>query len=182
MELGFEQHEPTTIWTDSASAQLLATTFQLSWKSQHLTMRINAIHQEVVNKVIVIKWIDTEGNTVGVLTKALLVLPFERHTHKLHHGLGNRPIQSNPINFKAKLKKISDICSSSPAICTLELSSVSAYHHIGMRTTISISTITEPCSFDSINVINYKYNLPFITFDTVRTVSPGNPKPTSSSV
>ena len=80
MELGFEQHQPTTIWTDSASAKLLATTFQLSSKSQHLTMRINAIHQEVVNKVIVIKWIDTEGNTVDVLTKNLPVLSFERHT------------------------------------------------------------------------------------------------------
>ncbi len=68
MELGFEQHQPTTIWTDSESAKLLASTFILSSKSQHLTMRINAIHQEVVNKVIVIKWIDTEGNTVDVLT------------------------------------------------------------------------------------------------------------------
>ena len=113
MELGFEQHEPTTIWTDSASAQLLATTFQLSSKSQHLTMRINAIHQEVVNKVIVIKWIDTEGNTVDVLTKALPVLSFERHTRTLHHGFGNRPILAKakkvdrPVTFKAKLKKIS---------------------------------------------------------------------------
>ena len=44
-------------------AQFLATTFQLLSKLQHLTMKINAIHQEVVNKVIVIKWIDTEGNT-----------------------------------------------------------------------------------------------------------------------
>jgi hypothetical protein len=61
-ELGFEQLTPTTIWTDSASALLLATTFQLSSKSQHLTMRINAIHQEVSNKVIVIKYIDTDGN------------------------------------------------------------------------------------------------------------------------
>jgi hypothetical protein len=90
-ELGFEQHEPTTVWTDSAAAQLLATTFQLSPKSQHLTMRINAIHQEVVNKVIVIKWIDTEG-TVDVLTKALPVLPVKASA--LHHGFGNRPIQA----------------------------------------------------------------------------------------
>jgi hypothetical protein len=37
-------------------AQFLATTFQL-------TMRINLIHQEVVNKVIVIKWIDIDSNT-----------------------------------------------------------------------------------------------------------------------
>ena len=57
-------------------------------------MRINAIHQEVVNKVIVIKWIDTEGNTVDVLTKALPVISFERHTRTLYHGFGNRPIQA----------------------------------------------------------------------------------------
>ena len=90
MELGFEQHEPTTIWTDSASAQLLAMTFQLPSKSKHLTMRINAINQEVVNKVIVIKWIDTEGITVDVLTKALPVISFEHHTRNLqktHHTI-----------------------------------------------------------------------------------------------
>ena len=66
----------------------------------------------VVNKVIVIKWIDTEGNTVDVLTKALPVLPFERHNRTLHHGFGNRPIQAKakkadrPVTFKAKLKKL----------------------------------------------------------------------------
>ena len=87
MELGFEQHEPTTIWTHSASAQLLATTFQLSSKSQHITMRINAIHQEVVNKVIVIKWIDAEGNTVDVLTKALPVISFERQYKHMERNL-----------------------------------------------------------------------------------------------
>ena len=111
-ELGFEQLAPTTIWTDSSSALLLATTFQLSSKSQHLTMRINAIHQEVINKVIVIKYIDTEGNVVDVLTKALPVESFVRHAQKLHHGFGNLPIQAKakkverPLPFKAKLKKI----------------------------------------------------------------------------
>jgi len=110
-ELGFEQTSPTTIWTDSASALQLATTFQLSSKSQHLTMRINAIHQEVVNKVIVIKYIDTEGNTVDVLTKALPIIPFEQHTYNLHHGFDNRRIKAKakkvdrPVSFKAKLKK-----------------------------------------------------------------------------
>ena len=103
-ELGFEQLAPTTIWTDSSSALLLATTFQLSSKSQHLTMRINAIHQEVINKVIVIKYIDTEGNIVDVPTKALPVESFVRHAQKLHHGFGNLPIQAKAK--KAKLKKI----------------------------------------------------------------------------
>ena len=69
-------------------------------------MRINAIQQEMVNKVMVIKWID------DVLTKALLVIPFERHTRTLHHGCVNRCIQAKakkvdrPVTFKAKLKKI----------------------------------------------------------------------------
>ena len=35
-EIGFPQNKPTVIWTDSASAQILASTFQLSSKSQHL--------------------------------------------------------------------------------------------------------------------------------------------------
>jgi hypothetical protein len=78
-------------------------------------MRINAIHQEVVNKVIVIKWIDTEGNTIDILTIALPVLPYERHTRTLHHGFGTRPIQAKakkvdrPVTFKAKLKKMSAV-------------------------------------------------------------------------
>ena len=130
MELGFEEHQPTTISTDSASAQLLATTFQLSSKSQHITMRINAIHQEVVNKVKVIKWIDTEGNTVDVLTKALPVISFERH------GFGTRPIQA----------------------------------HISTHTTIyryqfSLNHVHS----STINLINYRYNIPIITFNNIYT-------------
>ena len=42
-ELGFEQLASTIIWTDASSALLLATTFQLSSKSQHLTMRMRYI-------------------------------------------------------------------------------------------------------------------------------------------
>ena len=73
-------------------------------------MRINAINQEVNNEVVVIKYIDTAGNTVDVLTKALPIIPFEKHTHNLHHGFGNQPIQPKakkavkPIAFEAKIK------------------------------------------------------------------------------
>jgi len=76
-------------------------------------MRINAIHQEVLNGTIVIKYIDTEGNTVDVLTKAIPVESFKRYTHSLHHGFGNIRIQAKakkadrPVSFKVKLKKIS---------------------------------------------------------------------------
>jgi len=111
-ELGFPPRKATTIWTDSESALKLATTFHLSSKSQHLTMRINAINQEVVNEVVDIKYMDTQGNVVDVLTKALPIIPFDRHTRTLHHGFRNQPLQAKakkvdrPISFKAKLKKI----------------------------------------------------------------------------
>jgi hypothetical protein len=111
-ELGFPPKGPTTIWSDSESAKTLVTSFHLGTKSQHLTMRINAINQEVVNGVIEVKYMDTEGNTVDVLTKALPIVPFARHAHTLEHGFHNQPLKAKaakvdrPISFPAKLKKI----------------------------------------------------------------------------
>jgi hypothetical protein len=61
----------------------------------------------------VIKYIDTDSNSVDVLTKALPIIPFERHTHSIQHGFGNSRIHvkakkvDRPISFKAKMKKIS---------------------------------------------------------------------------
>ena len=111
-ELGFPPTRATTIWSDSASARQLVNSFHLSAKSQHLTMRVNAINQEVVNGVVEIKYIDTEGNSVDVLTKALPIIPFVRHTTTLQLGHANRAIKAKaekaarPISFKAKLRKI----------------------------------------------------------------------------
>ena len=111
-ELGFPPTRATTIWSDSASARQLVNSFHLSAKSQHLTMRVNAINQEVVNGVVEIKYIDTENNSVDVLTKALPIIPFVRHTNTLQLGHANRTIRAKaekaprPISFKAKLKKI----------------------------------------------------------------------------
>ena len=53
-------------------------------------MRVNAINQEVVNGVAEIKYIDTKGNSVDVLTKALPIIPFARHTTTLQLGHANR--------------------------------------------------------------------------------------------
>ena len=75
-------------------------------------MRISAINQEVNNGVIEVKYVDTQGNTVDVLTKALPVIPFQLHADTLQHGFRNRPLQAKakkvdrPISFKAKLKKM----------------------------------------------------------------------------
>jgi hypothetical protein len=55
---------------------------------------------------------ETEGNTVDVLTKALPIIPFEHHADTLQHGFRNRPLEAKakkvdrPISFKAKLKKM----------------------------------------------------------------------------
>ena len=111
-EIGFPQNKPTVIWTDSASAQILASTFQLSSKSQHLVMRINAIHQEIVNGVIEIKYVDTHSNVVDALTKALPVTPFEQHARTIHHGFRNIPLVARaaktvkPVTWHAKHKKM----------------------------------------------------------------------------
>ena len=56
----------TVLWSDSSSARQLVTDFRVGSKSQHLTIRINAINQEVNNGVIKVKYVDTQGNTVDV--------------------------------------------------------------------------------------------------------------------
>ena len=72
-------------------------------------MRINAINQEVNNGVIEVKYVDTQCNTVDVLTKALPVIPFQLHADTLQHGFRNRPLQVKAKKvdrpMKAKLKK-----------------------------------------------------------------------------
>ena len=111
-ELGFPPRGATVLWSDSSSARQLVTDFRIGSKSQHLTMRINAINQEVNNGVIEVKYVDTQGNTVDVLTKALPAIPFQLHADTLQHGFRNRPLQAKakkvdrPISFKAKLKKM----------------------------------------------------------------------------
>jgi len=75
-------------------------------------MRVNAINQEVVNRVVEIKYIDMEGNSLDVLTKTLPITPFVRHTSTLQHGHANHPIKAkaeksvHQISFKTKLSKI----------------------------------------------------------------------------
>jgi len=75
-------------------------------------MRINATHQEVVNGIIVINYIDTHGNVVDALTKVLPIILFEQHIRTHQHGFCNYPIVTKaktvdrPISFKVRLKKI----------------------------------------------------------------------------
>ena len=48
-EFGFLQSSPSIIWTDTQSGMILAETFKTSHKSQHMAMRLNFIHQEILN-------------------------------------------------------------------------------------------------------------------------------------
>ena len=50
----------TVLWSDSSSARQLVTDFRVGSKSQHLTIRINAINQEVNNGVIKVKYKATQ--------------------------------------------------------------------------------------------------------------------------
>lgn len=111
-ELGYEQTSPSTLWTDTQSGIVLAETFKLSHKSQHMAMRLNFIHQEILNGTIRLSYIDTDNNVADVLTKALALIPFASHAEKLQHGFSNKPILSKPsrvvkvMTQKAKLKRI----------------------------------------------------------------------------
>ena len=111
-ELGYEQTSPTIIWTDTQSGIVLAETFKLSHKSQHMAMRLNFIHQEILNGTIRLCYIDTDNNVADVLTKALAYTPFASHANKLQHGISNKPILAKPsrvvkvMTQKAKFKRI----------------------------------------------------------------------------
>jgi hypothetical protein len=88
-ELGFPQHEPTPLYTDSQSAKILAETFHLSHNTAHMVMRINFIHQEVNSGTISLKYINTEQMVADVLTKIQPHEPFGRHKRKLLSGFDN---------------------------------------------------------------------------------------------
>jgi len=111
-ELGFPPLHPTVIWTDTESGITLSETFKLSHKSQHMAMRLNFIHQEILNKTIRLCYIDTANNVADVLTKALSFIPFTLHADKLQHGFSNKPIQAKSrkvvktITKKAQFKRI----------------------------------------------------------------------------
>ena len=98
-ELGFPQTQPTVIYTDSKSAKTLSDTFQLSNNSEHITMRINYIHESINNKLILLKYINTENQVADILTKILPVKSHNRFSEILssgHDGIFPTPIIKEP--------------------------------------------------------------------------------------
>ena len=89
-ELGYPQLLPTILYTDSQSAKALADLCQIGNNSAHITMRINFLHEQVLAKVIELKYINTENEVADVLTKLLPVESHRRHSEILllgHKGL-----------------------------------------------------------------------------------------------
>ena len=58
-EVGFPQLAPTVIYTDSISAKTLIDSYQIGNNSAHLVMRLNYLHECVENKLIELKYINT---------------------------------------------------------------------------------------------------------------------------
>jgi hypothetical protein len=113
-EIGFPQHAPTVIYTDSISAKTLIDSFQVGNNSAHLVMRLNYLHECVENKTIELKYINTLDQVADILTK-LLPYPsnekFKKFLMKGHNGiLPTSVFKSNPMpkpfDWKKNLQKI----------------------------------------------------------------------------
>lgn len=87
-ELGLEQKEPTVIFVDNKSSKMLVETLRSSHKTKHINMRINFIREQVNNRNIQLKFIRSEDQVADVLTKALPLELFAKHSKHLLSGFG----------------------------------------------------------------------------------------------
>jgi hypothetical protein len=85
-EIGFEQKRPTTIYTDSQSAEQLIKLFQVGNNSAHMVMRLNYLHQESIKGTIELKYINTDDEVADILTKLLAIPKFIKFKEFLLHG------------------------------------------------------------------------------------------------
>ena len=105
-ELGFIQNEPTIIYTDSESARILIETMNIGNNSAHLVMRLNFLHECVVNKIVSIKYINTNDQVADVLTKILPIHGHNKHTNRLLKGHSNIKPETLSLIKKRKTKII----------------------------------------------------------------------------
>jgi hypothetical protein len=106
-ELGYCQDEiPTPIYIDNEAAIRVGNTYQLSEQTNHMVVRLNYIHQQVRNKTVILKYIDTGNNVADTLTKALPHDSFILHTERLLHGFGGKPIVAQLTKTEQRLRGI----------------------------------------------------------------------------
>jgi hypothetical protein len=91
LEIGFPQLKPTVIYVDNQSAKILVDQYRLGNNSSHMVMRLNYIHQEILNKHIEVKFIDTTNQVADILTKLLPITPFLKLRKILLTGHNNVP-------------------------------------------------------------------------------------------
>ena len=105
-ELGYPQLEPTIIYTDNIAAKYLADKFNLTNNSAHMVTRLNYIHQEIVNKNVELKFINTENQVADILTKLLPTPQFLKLEDILLNGhKGSIPVSIDKEKEKMTKKK-----------------------------------------------------------------------------
>ena len=88
--LGFNQHKPTQLFTDSTAAIDMVTNHKTSNKSEHLTLQINFVRQLIENGTIALVHVDTDNNMADLMTKNLARGKFIPHKATLLHGHGGK--------------------------------------------------------------------------------------------
>mgnify|MGYP000037351645 CR=1 FL=1 len=88
--LGFNQHEPTKLFTDSTAAMDMISNHKTSNKSEHLTLQINFVRQLIDNATIQLVHVDTDLNVADLMTKNLARGKFIPHKATLLHGHGGK--------------------------------------------------------------------------------------------
>ena len=84
--LGFNQHEPTQLFTDSTAAIDMVTNHKTSSKSEHLTLQINFVRQLIANGTLQLVHVDTDYNVADLMTKNLARSKFVPHKDTILHG------------------------------------------------------------------------------------------------
>ena len=101
-EIGFPQRHATVIYTDSVSAKSLIDLFNVGSRSAHIIMRLNFLHEQVLQRNIELKYVNTDSLVADILTKLLSVPKHELFTKFLlkgHNGLTPSHDTKGPLNF-----------------------------------------------------------------------------------
>jgi hypothetical protein len=80
----------------------LSETCNIGIATAHLVVRINYIHEEIVNGNIQLKFINSDDQVADVLTKALPMPNFKEHADKLLKGFDGRTPAASTIQSKRR--------------------------------------------------------------------------------
>ena len=78
-DIGFPQHDATTLYEDNQGALLMGNASKLTKWTRHMNLRYFALQEWVESDLIVLRHIDTNDNESDALTKAVGRTLFYRH-------------------------------------------------------------------------------------------------------